>query len=119
MATQEQIIILGNSIDIKITENFNEENSGENLNLLLHEIKDLLSLAKKGTFQNTDLDENYEIEIAHELGTEYPDISIWDNLGKEQGPASVHRTVVDENIVRFSLGDTITGIWRYNIIKHD
>lgn len=119
MALTSDITSTITQINTYIKTNGNEEVTATIMNTILQLIVGLISEAYTGTFDNADLDADYEITITHGLATLLPQVLIYDNNNQLIGPANVGITVVDDDNIKLSLQDSITGTWSYLIIKHD
>jgi len=119
MATQTQIDAVGSQINSLITDQHNEEVTGTILNTVMHAIKDLTPEALTGSFDNDDLAVDFTIDVEHSLGTTLPDVKVFDNTGRQLGPANIDIVVVDQDTVRLGIGAAITGTYTYIVVKHD
>jgi hypothetical protein len=119
MATALQIQGVTSQINNLITDQHNEEITGTILNSVLHAIKALAPVCFPGTFLNTDLDADFNIEIEHGLNTSHPDVSIKDNNGRVLTPTNFELYIIDANNIRVGMGAAITGTYSYKISKND
>ena len=119
MATSTQIDNVTTQINTLITDQHNEEITGTIMNTVLHLIKDLAPVVYTSTFDNGDLDVDFQIDVEHNLGTLFPDVKLIDGNGKIMGAANAEFTVIDEDTVRIGMGALISGTYSYIILKHD
>jgi len=119
MATTAQLATVTNLINTLITDQHNEEITGTVMNTVLHAIKALAPSAYTGDFDNADLDGEFTIDIEHNLNTLLPDVKVVDNTGRILAGANIEAIVIDADNVRIGLGTSISGTYKYIILKHD
>jgi len=119
MATATQILTVTNSINTLITDQHNEEITGTVMNSVLHLIKALATVVYTGTFDNADLDVDFDVEITHNLNTLFPDVMLIDNNDRLLSAANFELTILDANTVRIGMAAAIDAAHSYKISKND
>lgn len=89
---RKAIAALKQSWNNQIKENDNQEITGAILNSQGVDLIDSLKLnIASASYVGTDLDSNFEVEITHQLNTQYIMSAVWDENGVELGRDVVER----------------------------